>query len=90
MNTKDKTEERVRKMVLAIGKRIISRRELIAALGLRQDSRRNFRENYMNPVRERGLVEMQYPEVPSLPEQAYRLTEKGLELWKELSKKDQA
>ena len=33
---------------------------------------------------------MQYPETPSSPEQAYRLTANGLDLLKEMSKKDHA
>ena len=90
MNTKIKTEERVCKLVKAIGTGVASRRELIAALGLRQDARRNFRDNYMKPARARGLVEMQVPNVPSLPEQAYLLTADGLGFLAELSKKDQA
>ena len=90
MNTKIKIEERVCKLVMAIGTGTASRRELIVALGLRQDSRRNFRDNYMKPVRARGLVVMQVPNVPSLPEQTYRLTADGLDFLAELLKKDQA
>ena len=79
MNTKKKTDERVRRLVVTIGKGASSRKELIAALGLRQESRRNFYYNYLNPARELGLVQMLYPERPSLPEQSYQLTRKGLE-----------
>ena len=91
MNTKVKTEERIEKLVMAIGTASSSRRELITALGLKQNARRNFRDNYMKPAAGRGLVVMQFPEVPSLPEQTYRLTKLGLVFWEELkSKKDQA
>ena len=90
MNTKIKTEERIERLVKTIGKSSAPRRELIAALGLRQESRRNFYTNYLNPARDRGLVTMQFPEVPSMPEQTYRLTEKGLTFLDELSKKEQA
>ena len=86
MNTKIKIEERVQRLVLAIGEEIVPRKGLIATLGLRQDARRNFYHNYLNPARERGLVVMQYPDVPSLPEQAYLLTEKGKDLLRELKK----
>jgi len=90
MNTKVKTEERIERLILAIGKDSLPRRALIAGLGLRQDARRNFRDNYMKPATRRGLIKMLFPEVPSCPEQAYRLTEKGVEFWEELrSKKDQ-
>ena len=93
MNTKIKTDERVRKLVKAIGGEIAPRRQLIADLGLRQESRRN----YMYPARDRGLVVMEFMDVPSKPEQAYKLTEKGLAFWEDLkqaeddnSKKEQA
>lgn len=91
MNTKVKTEERIERLVMVIGKDSLPRRAIIDSLGLRQDARRNFRDNYMKPATSRGLVKMQFPEIPSLPEQRYILTEKGLEFWEELiSKKDQA
>ena len=90
MNTKVKIEERVQKLVAVIGKGAHSRRELMAALGLRQESRRNFYYNYMKPATARGLVIMQCPEHPSIPEQVYRLTANGLEYLEELSKKEQA
>ena len=90
MNTKVKIEERVQKLVAVIGKGAHSRRELMAALGLRQESRRNFYDNYMKPATARGLVTMQCPEHPSIPEQVYRLTANGLEYLEELSKKEQA
>lgn len=94
MNTKIKTAERVKRLVLVIGAETLPRRELIAALGLRQESRRNFYTNYLNPARARGLVCMAFPDVPSKPEQAYRLTANGLDflsqLRQELSKKEQA
>ena len=90
MNTKIKRDERIERLVKVIGRNSLPRRELIADLGLRQESRRNFYTNYLNPARDCGLVTMQFPEVPSLPEQTYRLTAKGLEFLDELSKKEQA
>ena len=84
MNTKIKIDERVRKLVMTIGGEVVPRRQLIADLGLRQESRRNFYRNYMYPARDRGLVVMEYSDVPSKPEQAYKLTEKGLIFWAEL------
>ncbi len=79
MNIKTKTDDRVNRLVRIIGPDVLPRRELIAALGLRQSARRNFRDNYLKPATAKGLVKMQYPEVPSRPEQAYKLTAKGLE-----------
>ena len=90
MNTKIKTEERVKKLVKAIGREVAPRRQLIADLGLRQESRRNFYRNYMYPARDRGLVVMEFLDVPSKPEQAYKLTEKGLVLWEELKQAEEA
>lgn len=84
MNIKTKTDNRVTQLVLIIGSDVMSRRELIAALGLRQSARRNFRDNYLKPATAKGLVKMQYPEVPSKPDQAYELTAKGLELFNRL------
>ena len=84
MNIKTKADNRVTQLVLIIGSDVMSRRELIAALGLRQSARRNFRDNYLKPATAKGLVKMQYPEVPSKPEQVYELTAKGLELFNRL------
>ena len=85
MNIKTKTDDRVTCLVLVIGSDIFPRRELIAALGLQQSARRNFRDNYLKPATAKGLVIMQYPEVPSRPEQAYKLTAKGLEMLEKLN-----
>ena len=85
MNIKTKTDDRVNRLVRIIGTDVLPRRELIAALGLRQSARRNFRDNYLKPATAKGLVIMQYPEVPSRPEQAYQLTAKGLELLEKLN-----
>lgn len=89
MNNKTKTEDRVTRLVLSIGSDVASRKELIAALGLRQSARRNFRDNYLKPAIARGLVKMQFPEVPSRPEQAYRLTTPGLELFNTLNREQE-
>ena len=90
MNTKVKTEERLQRLVMVMGRGTHPRRELMEALGLRQESRRNFYDNYMKPAKARGLVSMQCPGRPSTPEQAYRLTADGLEYFEKLSKKEQA
>ena len=94
MNTKHKIDERVVRLVKALGELPATRRELLDILGLKQNSRRNFRENYFNPAVAKGYVKMLMPHIPSSPEQGYRLTERGMEFLKELkkaeSKKDQA
>ena len=93
MNTKIKTDERIKRLVLAIGKESLPRRELLAALGLRQGSRRIFCNNYWKPAFSLGLVAMQYPGIQSCPNQSYRLTANGLDYLEEIkneSKKEQA
>ena len=95
MNTKIKSDERIRRLVQAIGKEIVPRKGIMAELGLRQNSRRNFYANYLTPAIAKGYVCMVRPDSPSSPEQAYRLTAAGLELLSELaeaedSKKEQA
>lgn len=90
MNTRIKTDERIRRLVAVIGNETLPRRQLIAELDLRQDSRRNFYSNYLHPAIAKGYVCMMRPDSPSSPEQAYRLTANGLELLEEISKKEQA
>ena len=84
MNTKTKVDERVKMLVRVIGKAVLPRRQLVADLQLRQKSRRTFIDHYLKPAIAQGLVKMQFPEVPSRPEQAYKLTAKGLELFSKL------
>ena len=80
-----KEEARVFKLVLVLGKQVLPRRQIIADLGMRQQSRHTFINNYLRPTWERGLIEHAYPNTPSKPEQAYHLTTKGLELWTKLT-----
>ena len=82
---KDKEEARVYKLVLVLGKQVLPRRQIIADLGMRQQSRHTFINNYWRPAWERGLMDLAYPASPNKPEQAYRLTAKGLELWAKLT-----
>lgn len=80
-----KEEARVFKLVLVLGKQVLPRRQIIADLGLRQQSRHTFINNYLRPTWERGFIEHAYPNTPSKPEQAYRLTPKGLDLFAQLT-----
>ena len=82
---KDRVEARVFKFVLVVGKKVLPRRQIIADLGMRQQSRHTFINNYWRPAWERGLIDLSYPAVPHKPEQAYRLTAKGLELYAQLT-----
>ncbi len=73
-------DERVKMLVRVIGKASLPRRQLVADLQLRQKSRRTFVDHYMKPAYYMGLVDFAYPNSPTKPEQAYKLTPKGLEL----------
>ena len=77
----NKEEARVHKLVLVIGKHVLPRRQIVADLGLRQKSRKVFIDNYWRPAYEHGYVDLAYPLSPNKPEQAYKLTQKGLELY---------
>ena len=81
---KDKEEARVYKLILVLGKQVLPRRQIIADLGMRQQSRHTFINNYWRPAWERGLMDLAYPASPNKPEQAYRLTAKGLDLYERL------
>ena len=83
---KDKEEEaRVYKLVQVLGTQVLPRRQIIADLGMRQQSRHTFINNYLRPTWERGLIDHAYPNTPNKPEQAYRLTPKGLDLFAQLT-----
>ncbi len=60
--------------------------EIQSALQLKH--RENFRDNYLMPSMEEGLVEMTVPDKPNHPNQHYRLTVKGLALKKKLRKSE--
>lgn len=61
--------------LLAAMRAEMSREVLQAALGLRD--RKSFRERYLRPALDAGLIEMTLPAKPSSRLQQYRLTEKG-------------
>lgn len=54
--------------------------EMMNCLGIK--SRKNFRENYLNPAIRAGAVEAKYPDSPFHPKQRYKLT-KAASLWKQ-------
>ena len=59
-----------------------SRKELQNALELKHVG--NFRENYLTPSINNGLIELKYPNSPNHPKQRYLLTEKGRKILKNL------
>ena len=80
----DKAQERIHKLILAIGDQTMPRRQMIAYLGLKQNSRCNFINNYLRPAMDKGYLVMARPSSPNSPEQAYRLSADGLELLSQL------
>ena len=62
----------------------MSRQELQDKLSL--SHRENFRSHYLKPTLNLGLIEMTLPEKPNSRLQRYRLTPKGNELVRRLSK----
>jgi len=78
-------DERVKMLVRVIGKAVLPRRQLVADLQLRQKSRRTFVDHYLKPAYYMGVVDFAYPNSPTKPEQAYKLTPKGLELLAEMT-----
>ncbi len=82
----NRADARIQKLVRIIGKQVLPRRQLIADLGLKQKSRKSWLENYLWPATEQGLITFAYPLSPNKPEQAYKLTIKGLELYNQLTK----
>lgn len=80
-----RADVRVQKMVLVLGSKILPRRQIVADLGLQQPSRPCFINNYLKPTLSQGYIEFAYPNSPHKPEQAYKLTAKGLKLYKQLT-----
>lgn len=80
----DKSQERINKLILAIGDQTMPRRQIIAYLGLKQNSRCNFINNYLRPAMANGYLVMARPSSPNSPEQAYRLSADGLTLLSQL------
>ncbi len=58
----------------------MSRGEILKRLRLKHNP--TFRQNYLLPALEAGLIEMTQPSRPKSPTQKYRLTQKGLKLSK--------
>ena len=81
----NKIDARVQKLLLVIGKQALPRRQIMADLGLRQKSRKSLIDNYLKPAYSQGYIDFAYPNSPNKPEQAYKLTAKGLEHYKVLT-----
>lgn len=71
----DQVTDQVHRLLKMLGDEVISVVQLMAKLNL--SHRPTFRNNYLNPAIEKGLIEMTIPEKPQSSKQKYRLTEKG-------------
>ena len=63
------------KWLIIIVKGEMKRKEIQAALGLKNDD--HFRLAYLTPALADGIIEMTQPDSPKSPTQRYRLTTKG-------------
>ena len=78
-------EWRVQQLVLVLGRQVLPRRQILADLGMKQGSRRSLIDHYLRPAYAQGYIDFAYPSSPNKPEQAYKLTAKGLELLAQLT-----
>ena len=76
---------RIERLLVVLGEETKPRKEIMAEMEL--NGRRSWRVNHLNPAVEQGYVRMSFPESPNSPDQAYRLTEKGLEWYREYKQK---
>ena len=74
------------KIVLVIRENTVSAKEIKRIMNLK--GRSNFTIRYLNPSIEKGYVAQLYPDAPKRQDQAYYLTEKGLELFAKLSEEN--
>ncbi len=73
---------KLQRIVLAIGGDTLTRDEIMEKLGLKSSS--NFRDSYLYPALEQKYINYQYPDSIKRYDQAYYLTEKGLDLFASL------
>ena len=73
------------KIVLIIRGNTVSAKEIKKIMNLK--GRSNFTSRYLHPSIEKGYVAPLYPDAPKRRDQAYYLTEKGLALYAEISKR---
>ncbi len=79
----DHVTDHVKRLILAIRGDTKTRDEIMSCLGLK--NRGNLRDSYIKPAVSAGYVAMLYPASPRRTDQAYYLTEKGLEMLKLIS-----
>lgn len=77
----DYVTDHVSKLVLILEKEL-SRDEMMTTLRLRHNP--TFRENYLHPALNAGIIEMTIPDRPKSVKQKYRLTAKGKTIQQQL------
>lgn len=82
-NNNEQINPRLIRLIKAIGTETLTRRGICGNMDLR--CRRSLWDHYIIPAREEGLVVMAYPDSPNSPDQAYRLSKKGLALLEQLN-----
>ena len=70
--------KQLRKLMDAMNYEFMSITEIMEACQFKNKER--FRENYITPALNAGLIERKYPEQPKHPYQRFRLTEKAMHL----------
>ena len=79
----DTGNHNIQQLVLAVGERQMSVKEMMEALSLK--GRDNFLKVYLNPAIEEQYVRLLYPNSPRHPRQKYLLTVKGMALYNKIS-----
>ena len=82
----DPVADPLHRLALAMGASTLAPSEIQRRLGLKH--RPTFRENYLRPALQQGLVEMTLPDTPSSRLQRYRLTDAGRQQLARLRPKD--
>ncbi len=72
------SESVILKLLMVIKDNTLASSEIMESLNLKH--RNNFRNNYLHPALEKGLIERTLPDKPNSRLQKYRLTPKGLNL----------
>ena len=76
----DQETDQVKGVLRKLSKLTLSTSELMKALDL--PHRPTFRNNYLHPAMDLGLVEMTFPNKPNSRVQRYRITAKGIAVLK--------
>ena len=79
-------DPRMMRVIKAIGTETVTRRGICGNMDLR--ARKNLWDMYITPAMQQGYVRFLYPNHPNSPDQAYMLTDKGMEAYKALKEQE--